>query len=272
MRNWLMVGVCAMVALFNACQSMPSAAGPNPKPKPKPVPKLPPSQLSAAVDKARQQLQDLNATDIALTAKLIEQQNLLLSLPQDSPPTREITRQLAISNKRAQTLAAEVFGAELALEEAIEAEENAAINTVTNSIPTTVVTNTPPATSTPVAEKGALKLRSFMLDSSSGAGTKFVIGELENSGTNPVLNVRVVFEMFDATDGSVGTVSDFIASFAPGAKWSFKALVTDKAAVRVEFKDINTDVPTGLPALPGTNPLPIPVPPPATPPVPPPLP
>ncbi len=29
MRNWLMVGVCAMVALFNACQSMPSAAGPN---------------------------------------------------------------------------------------------------------------------------------------------------------------------------------------------------------------------------------------------------
>ena len=261
MRTWLLICVGAGIALLVACKSTPSTAGPGPKPKPATT------GLTTAVDKARQQLQDLNATDIALTAKLIEQQNLLLSLPQDSPPTREITRQLAIINKRAQTLASEVFGAELALEQAIEAEENAALNTATNSIPPTVATNTPSAPSTLVAEKGALKLRSFKLDSSSGAGAKFVIGELENSGSTAADNVTVLFELFDAAGGSLGTVSDFRTRLAPGAKWPYKALAQDNA-VRVEFMDINSGVPTGLPALPGTEPPPIPVPPTTTPPLP----
>jgi hypothetical protein len=257
MRIWLFIGVGA-VALFAACESTPSTAGPKPKPSS--------AQSSTAVDRARKQLADLNATQIALKAAYIEQRNLLLSMPQDSPPTREITRQLAIINSKAQPLLGQVFIAELALERAIEVEKNAALNTATNSIPTTVDTNTPPATATPVAEKGALKLQSFKLDSSSGAGTKFVIGELENSGSAAADNVTVIFELFDAADGSLGTVSDFIAQIAPGAKWSFKALVPDDAAVRVEFMDISTGAPSGLPALPGTGPVPKPVTPPPTPP------
>ena len=39
------------------------------------------------VEKAKKKLSDLNATQIQVTKKLIEKRNLLLSMPQDSPPT-----------------------------------------------------------------------------------------------------------------------------------------------------------------------------------------
>lgn len=70
------------------------------------------------VGRAQKKLSDLNATQIHVTKKLIETRNLLLSTPQDSPPTREISRQLAILNKQAGDLFSEVFAAELALEAA----------------------------------------------------------------------------------------------------------------------------------------------------------
>jgi hypothetical protein len=215
------------------------------------------------VDKARKQLADLNATEIALTAKLIERRNLLLSMPQDSPPTREITRKLAIINKRAQTLASQVFAAELALEQAIDAEETAALNAATDANATAADTS---ATSKPVAEKGPLKLYAFKITANENTGTRFVVGEVGNSGTKDVENVTVVFNLLDDGGDLVGTVSDNTDRIKAGAKWSFKALVPDDAAVRVEFMEIQSGAPSGLPALPGTEPAPKPVPPPATPP------
>ena len=74
------------------------------------------------VEQERKKLADLNATQIEVTKKLIEKRNLLLSMPKDSPPTREISRQLAILNKQATDLVSQVFAAELGLEAAIHAE------------------------------------------------------------------------------------------------------------------------------------------------------
>ncbi|SVC01650.1 uncharacterized protein METZ01_LOCUS254504, partial [marine metagenome] len=80
------------------------------------------TEAKTEVEKAKKKLSDLNATQVQVTKKLIEKRNLLLSMPQDSPPTREISRQMAILNKQAGNLVSQVFAAELALEKAIDAE------------------------------------------------------------------------------------------------------------------------------------------------------
>ena len=105
MRNWLPTCAFSAAVLIIACNST--------------VPVLPLTE----VEKAKKKLSDLNATQIQATKKLIETRNLLLSMPQDSPPTREISRQLAILNKQAGDLVAQVFAAELALDAAIKAEK-----------------------------------------------------------------------------------------------------------------------------------------------------
>ena len=84
-----------------------------------PVRPLTEVERATEVEQARKKLSDLNATQIQETKKLIETRNLLLSMPKDSPPTREISRQLAILQKQAQDLFPQVVKAEVALEKAI---------------------------------------------------------------------------------------------------------------------------------------------------------
>ena len=86
------------------------------------------------VEKAQKKLSDLNATQVEITKRLLEKRNQLLSLPKDSPPTRNVARQLAILNKQAGDLVSQVFAAELALEAAIAAADaNATAGSSTNA-------------------------------------------------------------------------------------------------------------------------------------------
>ncbi len=87
------------------------------------------------VEEARRKFSDLKATEEQVEERLTEAKNLLVSLPQDSPLTREAARQLAVLNKQATDLAPRVFAAELALEGAIKAED-ARQTTVGATVPT----------------------------------------------------------------------------------------------------------------------------------------
>ena len=181
---------------------------------------------STKVEQARKKLADLNATQIEVTMKLIEKRNLLLSMPKDSPPTREISRQLAILNKQATDLVSQVFGAELALEAAID------------------------------AASGVLRLHPFQIVLDENSGTRSVTGEVENTSTNAVTDVTVVFKLVDDCDESAGTVSDFIARIEGESRWAFKALVLDENATRAKFMELKGDELNGIPALPGSDPDP----------------
>ena len=197
--------------------------------------------------KAYKKLQDLNATQIDVTGKLIGVRDKLLSMPKDSPPTRELTRQLAILNKRATELASEVFRAGLEYQAAVQAEQEAKMSQVDAN-----------SSSSLVIEQGGLRLYGFSVQSDEDSGTRSVVGELENGGTNMVADVTLVFDLYDEKGQAVGAVSDFTASVQVGSRWSYRALILDEAAVRAEFKSLDWDGKDQgkLPQLPGVEPAP----------------
>ena len=211
------------------------------------------SMRSTKVEQARKKLADLNATQIEVTKKLIEKRNLLLSMPKDSPPTREISRQLGILNKQATDLVSQVFAAELRLEAVIDAEAKAALQAALDANATANGAN-PAAQS--VASNGVLRLHPFQIVSDENSGTRSVMGEVENTSTNAVTDVTVVFKLVDDCDESAGTVSDFVARIEGESRWAFKALVLDENATRAKFMELKGDELNGIPALPGSDPDP----------------
>jgi len=275
-------------------------------------------ELAAAnqdVDFARLKFEGLAEREKALTSEVIAQRNRLLSLPQDSPTTRNITRYLAIINKEVQSLAGRVFGAQLAYDKAVQDETNARVEAkldaaVKAAAATSAETNAAAMAAnfaalftnvTTLVANAPLQLRGHRLATTGGAsilskiwefnlipGTstppateiprqRFVVGIVENTSANKVINVTIAFTLFDATDDSVGTASAAINEIEPGARWQFKATVPDPAAIRAELLQIKHGVPGGLPILPGTNPptptpVPNPTPPSAQPLTPPPMP
>ena len=208
---------------------------------------------STKVEQAQKKLADLNATQIEVTKKLIEKRNLLLSMPKDSPPTREISRQLAILNKQATDLVSQVFGAELALEAAIEAKADGTLQAALDANATASGTN---PSAQPVAASGALRLHPFQIVLDENSGTRSVTGEVENTSTNAVTDVTVVFKLVDDRDESVGTVSDFIARIDGESRWAFKALVLDENAAHAKFMELKGSELNGIPTLPGSAPDP----------------
>ena len=202
---------------------------------------------NSELQKAYKKLQDLNATQIEVTDKLIVVRNRLLSMPKDSPPTRDLTRQLAILNKQATELVSEVFRAGLEYQAAVQSERDAKDRQ--NS------TNSPPDL---IIEEEGLKLHAFSIQTDADSGTRSVVGELENGGTNMVVDVTVVFDLYDAKDQVVGEVSDFTTNIQAGSRWSYKALILDDVAVRPEFKsmDFEGKGQGNLPRLPGAKPEP----------------
>ena len=109
--------IVSLVGLF-ACTSKPSG---------------PPSKPLTKVEAAAKTLVDLNATQNQVTKDLIAMRNQLLSMPKDSPPTREITRKLSILHKRAADVATDIFRAEMALEAARREEAADSNSTDSNS-------------------------------------------------------------------------------------------------------------------------------------------
>ena len=224
------------------------------------------SMRSTKVDQARKKLADLNATQNEVTKKLIEKRNLLLSMPKDSPPTREISRQLALLNKQATELVSQVFVAELALEAAFDAEaeektkaeDKEALGRLLRSSmirSNTTASGTNPSAQ-PVAVSAVLRLHPFQIVLDENSGTRSVTGEVENTSTNAVTDVTVVFKLVDDRDESAGTVSDFIARIEGESRWAFKALVLDENAKRAKFMELKGDELKGIPALPGSDPDP----------------
>ena len=220
-----------------------------------------PNRPLTAVEKALQAWRDVNATKTANENELIDIRNKLLSMPADSPPTRELTRRLAILNKKAQELAFEEFRASRVYETAVEDEAealrqaaldaNATANAQTNS------------TARPIYEVAGIQLFPFSIVTDTNNGIRALSGTVTNSRTNVIDELTLKFDVFDSDDQMLGTTSDFIATLPGGSNWNFKAILLDTNIVRAVFKEfldangkIQTNAPPALPPLPGGTPTP----------------
>jgi len=201
-----MVVVCLLLAMLTACStSSPSSTG-----------------SSAEVEKALGNLRDLNATLKSVNRELIDVRGRLLSNPKDSPPTRDLIRQLAILNKRATELAQNFIRADLEYQAAVKADIEAKREAELL-----------------VLQEGSLRLYKFSIRTNAESGKRFVAGDLKNSGTNAVSGVSVEFNLYDASGKSVNTASCFVAVIEAGSQWRFEALIVDDLAERADFKRLN---------------------------------
>ena len=218
--------------------------------KSKPAP--PPKPLTK-VEAAAKTLVDLNATQNQLMEDLIAMRGRLLSMPKDSPPTRNLTRQLAILNKRATDIATDIFRAEMALDNArreeAAAQAAADANATVPALPGGDVNATQP-----FASVDSLNLFPFALVKDGNSTLRHVVGRVDNNGTQGVTDVSVVFNLFDDNNAAVGTATDSVNSIAAGSVWNYKAPVTDTDAIRVEFGQLDYNGTAGaIPPLPPGN-------------------
>ena len=224
-----------------------------------------PNRPLTEVEKALQAWHDVNATKTANEKELIDIRNQLLSMPADSPPTRELTRRLAILNKKAQELAFEEFRASRVYEAAVEDEAeakrqaalgaNATANAQTNS------------SARPIHEVAGIQLFPFSIATDTNNGIRALSGTVTNTRTNAIDELTLEFDVFDSGDQMLGATSDFIATLPGGSNWNFKAILLDTNIVRVVFKEfrdasgtIQPSTPSTLPSLPGNTPAPEPTP------------
>ena len=200
--------------------------------------------------------------------ELIDIRNQLLSMPADSPPTRELTRRLAILNKKAQELAFEEFRAsrvyETAVEEEAEAQRQAALDANATANAQT------DSSARPIHEVAGIQLFPFSIATDTNNGIRALSGTVTNARTNAIDELTLEFDVFDSGDQMLGTTSDFIATLPGGSNWNFKAILLDTNIVRAVFKEfrdangaIQANGPSALPPLPGGTPTPAPVPMPA---------
>jgi hypothetical protein len=167
-------------------------------------------------------LRDLNATLKSVNRELIDVRGRLLSNPKDSPPTRDLIRQLAILNKRATELAQDVFRADLEYQAAVEADIEAKREAELL-----------------VLQEGSLRLYKYFIRTNAESGKRFVVGDLKNSGTNAVSGVSVEFNLYDASEKPLETTSSFVGVIEAGTQWRFEALIFDDLAERANFKRLN---------------------------------
>ena len=247
---WVLVGMVGWMA----CQGPGGLGG-----------RMGPNRPLTEVEKALQAWRDVNATKTANENELIDIRNKLLSMPADSPPTRELTRRLAILNKKAQELAFEEFRAsrvyETAVEDEVEAQRrvgldaNATAKSQANS------------SAGPIHEVAGIQLFPFSIATDTNNGIRALSGTVTNARTNAIDELTLEFDVFDSGDQMLGTTSDFIATLPGGSNWSFKAILLDTNIVRAvfkEFRDANGTIQTNglsaLPPLPGKTPTPAPAP------------
>ena len=182
----------------------------------------------------------------------------LLSMPKDSPPTRNLTRQLAILNKRATDIATDIFRAEMALDNARREEAAAQAAADANATDSNATVPALPAgevnATQPFASVDSLNLFPFALVKDGNSTLRHVVGRVDNNGTQVVTDVSVVFNLFDDNNAAVGTATDSINSIAAGSVWNYKAPVTDTDATRVEFGQLDYNGTAGaIPPLPPGN-------------------
>ena len=248
---WMLVGMVGWVA----CQGPGGLGG-----------GVDPDRPLTEVEKALNAWRDVNATKTANEKELIDIRNQLLSMPADSPPTRELTRRLAILNKKAQELAFEEFRASRVYETAVEEAEaqrqaaldaNATANAQTDS------------SARPIHEVAGIQLFPFSIATDTNNGIRSLSGTVTNARTNAIDELTLEFDVFDSSDQILGTTSDFIATLPGGSNWNFKAILLDTNIVRAVFKEfrdangtIQSNGPSALPPLPGgkLTPAPAPVP------------
>ena len=255
---WMLVGMVGWVA----CQGPGGLGG-----------GVDPDRPVTEVEKALNAWRDVNATKTANEKELIDIRNQLLSMPADSPPTRELTRRLAILNKKAQELAFEEFRAsrvyETAVEEEAEAQRQAALDANATANAQT------DSSARPIHEVVGIQLFPFSIAVDTNNGIRALSGTVTNARTNAIDELTLEFDVFDSGDQMLGTTSDFIATLPGGSNWNFKAILLDTNIVRAVFKEfrdangaIQANGPSALPPLPGGTPTPAPAPAPPAAPVP----
>ena len=166
---WILVGMVGWVA----CQGPGGLGG-----------GVDPDRPLTEVEKALNAWRDVNSTKTANEKELIGIRNQLLSMPADSPPTRELTRRLAILNKKAQELAFEEFRAsrvyETAVEEEAEAQRQAALDANATANAQT------DSSARPIHEVAGIQLFPFSIATDTNNGIRALSGTVTNARTNAI--------------------------------------------------------------------------------------
>ena len=70
-------------------------------------------------------------------------------------------------------------------------------------------------------------------------GMPVITGYATNQGTSPLGYVMISFNLFNAHGDQVGTADDSTSNLAAGARWRFKAIVTNDSARKFKLAQIS---------------------------------
>ncbi|HPJ36694.1 MAG TPA: FxLYD domain-containing protein [Spirochaetota bacterium] len=75
--------------------------------------------------------------------------------------------------------------------------------------------------------------------STSDSYFRYVTGTVRNTGSQTYNIVTITFNLYDSSGSIVGNAVDTIQNFRPGAKWKFKAMITEESVVKYEFDSLS---------------------------------
>ena len=81
-------------------------------------------------------------------------------------------------------------------------------------------------------------LSEVTLNKPNEGGLKFAVGTAQNLTDQQRFGVRIEFDLLDGSETKVGTASDYVGVIEPNASWHFKALVTERSAVKAVVREI----------------------------------
>lgn len=79
------------------------------------------------------------------------------------------------------------------------------------------------------------------LEKSGNGNLVYAVGLLRNASDHQRFGVKAHVNLFDASGAKVGAATDYIESLDAGKQWHFRALVTDRRAVKAALSDVTED-------------------------------
>jgi hypothetical protein len=95
-----------------------------------------------------------------------------------------------------------------------------------------------PAPSPPPDPWHGLTGGAITLEKSKDNGLVYAVGKLRNATDRQRFGVKVILDLFDENNQKVGSATDYTQWIDPGKEWNFKAMVTERTAVRAGLASV----------------------------------
>ena len=90
----------------------------------------------------------------------------------------------------------------------------------------------------PVGRGEGLEVLTFNIQKAQEGGLVYVVGTLTNHDAVQYFDVRVEFNLFDASGAQFSDTSDYQGNLAPNDGWEFRALVLEEGVAKAELKGV----------------------------------